>query len=61
MLKKSTWLSSGGFKNNGLLGVDNSIHYNVVNKGGKVGMMLGMYVWHYYRSGIATDKKHLQL
>lgn len=60
MLKKSTWISSGGFKNNGLLGVDNSIHQNVVKRGGKVGMMLGMYVWHYYRNGNKKDKKHLQ-
>ena len=60
MLNKETWLNSGGFKNDGLLGVDNSIHNNVVNKGGKVGLMTGMYIYHYYRNGVISDKKHLQ-
>lgn len=59
LISKRTWLSCDGFKKTGLLGVDNSIHYAVRNKGGKVGMMLGVYVWHYYRNGNQKDRKHL--
>ena len=60
MLKKSTWKSSGGFKEDGLLGVDNTILMNVRSSGGKAGLMMGVYVWHYYRNGNKKDKSHLQ-
>lgn len=60
LLKKETWLKAGGFTHKGMLGVDNSIHYNVRNNGMKVGLMMGLYIFHWYRSGKNIhDKSHL--
>ena len=59
LLKKSAWFNSNRFKEAGLLGIDNSIHYAIRNAGGKVGIMKGVYVQHYYRNGNINDKRHL--
>jgi len=59
LLNKKAWRESGGFTHKGMLGVDNSIHYNVRNAGMKVGLMLGVYVYHWYRGGDAKNKAHL--
>ena len=60
LVKKSAWSASQKFKEAGLLGIDNSIHYAIRNIGGKVGLMKGFYVQHYYRSGNINDNKHLK-
>lgn len=60
LLKKSAWFNSDRFKESGMLGVDNSIHYAIRNMGGKVGLMKGVYLLHYYRNGRPQDKEHLQ-
>ena len=60
LVKKSAWKESQGFKEAGLLGVDNSIHYAIRNIGGKVGLMHGIYVQHYYRGGIPQNNDHLK-
>ena len=59
MIKKSTWKNSGGFKEDGMLGVDNAIHNSVREIGERVGLMTGLYVWHYYRNGDGQDTSHL--
>lgn len=59
MLSKEAWLKTKGFKNTGLLGVDNSIHHEARKAGVGVGLMEGMYVWHYYRNGVQSDISHL--
>ena len=58
LVKKSAWFYSERFKEASLLGIDNSIHYAIRNAGGKVGMMEGVYVQHYYRGG-KGDNSHL--
>jgi len=60
LVKKSAWSASQKFKENGLLGVDNSIHYAIRNINGRVGLMKGVYVQHYYRGGNINDRSHLQ-
>jgi GT2 family glycosyltransferase len=59
LLSKSQWLKAGGFKEDGILGVDNSIHYRVRDTGGKVKLIEGFYVYHWYRGGIRKNKQHL--
>ena len=64
MIKKSTWKKCGGFKESGAMGpnnlfIDNDLHIAVKKCGDKVGVMNGVYVWHYYRNGITNDKDHL--
>jgi len=42
-----------------LLGGDNDFSY-IANEGlENVGLMTGIYIWHYYRNGILNDKSHL--
>jgi len=60
MIQKSEWKRVGGFAELGqALGVDNSIHYAVRDNGGKVFLMQGVYMLHYYRNGNKADKSHL--
>jgi hypothetical protein len=42
-----------------LLGADNDFHYIAKESGEKVGLMRGVYVYHYYRNGVPTNKQHL--
>lgn len=49
LVKKSTWKKAGGFKD-GFLGVDNDFHQRIVKAGLKVGVMRGIYVYHFYRA-----------
>lgn len=48
LINKSTWKTTGGFEN-GFIGVDNCIHRACSKHGIKVGLMLGFYVYHWYR------------
>ena len=48
LVKKAVWRKAGGFTG-GFLKVDNDFHRRVVNAGGKVGIMKGVYVYHWYR------------
>ena len=59
LIKKSSWEQVGGFKEVGMLGVDNDIHIKFRNNNFKVGLMKGIYVQHWYRGGNINDKKHL--
>lgn len=62
MIKKSTWKKSGGFPVIGYpnnLFIDNDIHIAVKKCGERVGLMEGVYVWHYYRNGVPSDMEHL--
>jgi len=56
LLSKKTWNKIGGFKE-GFLGVDNTFHRDCINNNIKVGLMLGFYVYHWYRGD--GDKSHI--
>jgi len=60
LLKKSMWERVGGFKEEKMLSVDNDIHMKVKNANGKVGLMKGIYLQHWYRGGNIGDIKHLK-
>ncbi len=49
LLSRNTWEKLGGFKD-GFLGVDNQIHQAARDKGFKVYLMQGVYVYHWYRA-----------
>jgi len=59
LIKKSAWESVGGFKEKGILSVDNEIHEKFKKSGHKVGLMKGIYVQHWYRNGDINNKKQL--
>ena len=49
LFRKSTWKEVGKFNETGLLGIDNEFSLSVVGNGGKIGIMCGVYILHYYR------------
>lgn len=57
LINKKTWKKVGGFKP-GFLGVDNDIHAKVRMAGDKVGIMDGVYVYHWYRGD--NDFSHIK-
>jgi GT2 family glycosyltransferase len=60
LIRKDIWEKVGGFKNTEMLGVDNDIHMRVFKYGGKVGLMKGIYVQHWYRGGDINEINHLK-
>lgn len=48
--KKKTWDKCGPFpENTKFIGVDTAFSKSVISNGGKIGIIRGMYVFHYYR------------
>lgn len=61
VVQKKTWLDVGKFDENiGILAVDNMFSRKILDKGYKILLMEGVYLWHYYRldTGVG-DKSHL--
>ncbi len=58
LIKKSLWKKIGGFKGDGMLGVDNQLHKDVIDAEEKLYLMNGVYVYHWYRGGTG-NKEHL--
>ena len=56
LISKKTWKEIGGFSD-GFLGVDNKLHQDCSHSGIKVGLMKGVYVYHWYRGD--GDVEHL--
>ena len=59
LISKKTWKSIGKFTENRMLGIDNDIHKKVRQNGLRVGLMKGIYLYHWYRNGNINNKEHL--
>jgi hypothetical protein len=59
LTSKETWEIIGGFPEEKMLGIDNEIHKKVKDHQLKVGLMKGVYVYHWYRNGDIKEKQHL--
>jgi hypothetical protein len=59
LVSKETWKKSGGFDETMMLGIEWDFCERVKNSGGKIGVMKGIYVYHWYRGGNRLDKAHL--
>lgn len=59
VLSKANWELAGGFRPQGILGVDNALHLALRAQGRKIWVMRGVYVYHYYRGDRPHDKRHL--
>lgn len=57
LIKKSIWEEVGGFKEDGMLGIDNDFFFKLQAHNKKILVMNGLYVYHQYR--IDGSKKHL--
>jgi len=60
MLVNKRLLSARNIKGEGLLGIDNQMHYIAQETGQRVGLAKGIYCYHYYRGGDRNDTKHLK-
>lgn len=60
LIQKKSWQKVGGFKETGMLGVDNDIHVKFRKSGLKVGLMKGIYVQHWYRNNNQNNTSHLK-
>jgi GT2 family glycosyltransferase len=58
LLRKSVWRKIGGFTEDGILGVDNDLHWRIQKYKQKVYLMRGVYLYHWYRAD-GKGKKHL--
>ena len=58
LIKKSTWKKIGGFKTDGILGVDNDLHWKCQDHKEKVYLMTGLFLYHWYRAE-SGSKSHL--
>jgi len=61
LLSCESWKHYGPFKEEGILYVDTDFGNRVKNQGGRIGLMTGVYVWHYYRNGNIYDQRHLDV
>jgi GT2 family glycosyltransferase len=60
LIKKSLWKKIGGFKNlNGMLGVDNELHKDIIAANEKIYLMKGVYLYHWYRWPDIKNISHL--
>jgi hypothetical protein len=60
LVKKETWKKAGGFDESKMLGVEWDFCDRVVKSNGKIGVMLGIYVYHWYRGGNKFNNNHLK-
>jgi GT2 family glycosyltransferase len=61
LIQKKIWKSVGGFKEEGILKIDNDFSKKILLSGKKVFLMKGLYIFHYYRLFEGKrDKTHLK-
>jgi len=60
LISKKMWQKLGGFKEDKMLTIDNDIHLKAREKGEKVYLMEGVYLYHWYRGGNAQYTEHLK-
>jgi GT2 family glycosyltransferase len=60
LFSKTAWQALGGFTETGMLGVDTDFSKRIIGAGGKIGILQGVYVMHYYRmvEGVGS-REHL--
>lgn len=59
LIRKDIWRKIGKFKETGILGIDNDIHWKAMAADEKVYLANGLYFYHWYRGGNEADKSHL--
>ena len=59
VINKKTWKKIGGFKEDGMLGIDNDLHNKIRNYEEKMYMMKGVYLYHWYRYPNRNNISHL--
>jgi hypothetical protein len=60
LISKKVWIKLGGFKIEGMLGIDNDIHYKANLHNEKVYIMTGVFLYHWYRGGDHSFVDHLK-
>ena len=59
LISKRLWKKIGGFREDGMLGIDNDLHWKIQQHKEKIYLMKGLYLFHWYRWPNPKNKKHL--
>lgn len=59
LIRKDLWKRMGRFKEDGMLGIDNDLHWKIQSLKEKMYLMKGVYLYHWYRYPNFTDISHL--
>lgn len=59
LISKRLWKKIGGFKEDGMLGIDNDLHWKIQQHNEKIYLMKGLYLYHWYRWPNPKNKTHL--
>lgn len=51
LISKKLWMDIGGFKEQGMLGIDNEFYFKALSQNKIIYRMDGVYVYHWYRGG----------
>jgi len=51
LISKKVWRDIGGFRENGMLGIDNEFYFKALSQNQIMYRMNGVYVYHWYRGG----------
>ncbi len=60
LIKKETWSKVNGYNESKMLGIDWDMHERIRENGLKLGVMTGVYVYHWYRNGDRYNSQHLK-
>lgn len=59
LIRKDLWRRIGKFKESGMLGIDNDLHWKIQKNREKIYLMKGIYLYHWYRYPNFRDTSHL--
>lgn len=60
VVNKEVWSRVGGFREDKMLGIDNDFHMKLRRQLGKLYLMKGVYVYHWYRNNNKQSNQHLK-
>lgn len=60
LLHRDLWKKIGGFKEDGMLGIDSDFHWRIQKHKERLYLMKGVYLYHWYRGGNRGKKDHLK-
>lgn len=61
LISKKLWKDIGGFKEDGMLGIDNDFYFKAVSQNRIIYRMDGVYLYHWYRGGDMSRSKESKM
>ena len=61
LISKKLWKDIGGFKEDGMLGIDNDFYFKALSQNRIIYRMDGVYLYHWYRGGDMSRSKESKM